>query len=64
MKRGRPAYLGVPVEFRNLKRWGKGARAVRCVEVVGLAQLEFPLDHLPAMFPDPVRQSCFMVRHD
>jgi len=61
VKRGRPATLGIPVEFRNLRRWGK-ARSVRVVQ--GPVRLEFPIDCLPPIFPDPLRQSCFQVRHD
>lgn len=67
MKRGRPIDRGLPVELVEIALWGKRGTA-RAVPVRVLAeprrQLEFPLECLPPLFPDPSRQSCFQVRHD
>ena len=62
---GRPAVWGVPLEIRQLWAWGK-VPVQLSLPVVNEepGQLVFPLDHLPAYFPDPLRQSCFQVRHD
>jgi hypothetical protein len=61
---GRPATWGVAKEIRELWAWGRGGVQLRLPVVnEDPVQLVFPLDHLPAYFPDP-RQSCFQVRHD
>ena len=63
---GRPSLKVIPLEFRLFRRWSKGMypRRVRIVAVASEVQMELPLEHLPAYFPDPLRQECFMVRHD
>lgn len=65
-KLGRPPKLGIPVEIREAICWGKRVKASpvsRKGEEAAVVQMEFPLEYLPAYFPDP-RQECFMVRHD
>lgn len=64
-RRGRPALLGVPSWLRDFHAWGGSKR----VAVVGVRQLEFPLEcvmpiKVGPQFPDPLRQGCFQVRHD
>ena len=62
---GRPATWGVPREIRELRAWGKSAPKLG-LPVVNEEplQLVFLFEHLRASFPDPLRQSCFQVRHD
>jgi hypothetical protein len=47
-RRGRPPYLGVPVEIRQLLAWGKGHGLVRRWRMGAIRlefrQLEFPLE--------------------